>query len=148
MAMKQSLILAQVQEYAAVSWQIEGHLNCVDVSSRWLLEARHTLRRYTNVSYFQGAIWDVDVPDNSHQGIFVHFTLHDIPENDQEKVFQCLCSKLKTKGKFFLRETASHGSFSPEIARQLANSNGLAEISFRNYRTWHSGKVTEFIWQK
>lgn len=125
-----------------------GHLTCVDISSRWLKVASQTMQQFNNVTYHHGAIWETDIPENSHQGVLVHFTLHDVPAQEQDRVFQSLCTILVKNGYFFLRETSSHGHFSAELVRRLAAANRMTEISTCNYQTWHSGEVTEFIWRK
>jgi len=126
----------------------QGHLTCVDISSRWLDVTRKVVDEVSKVTLLQGAIWDVPVSDESQQIVFIHFVLHDIPPEERSRVFQTLCCKLAPGGLIMLREPDSRGGYSPEWAKMQAAENGLEEISSTHQRTWYAGDMTSFIFRK
>ncbi|NIV34621.1 MAG: methyltransferase domain-containing protein, partial [Anaerolineae bacterium] len=63
-----------------------GTLTCVDVSQVWIKTAQKRLQAYSNVTFLSGEISDLDVPDESHDIVFIHFVIHDIPARQRPLV--------------------------------------------------------------
>ncbi|HMK45745.1 MAG TPA: class I SAM-dependent methyltransferase [Methanocella sp.] len=107
-----------------------GCLTCVDISKVWMRFARRTAGRYPNVEFLQGDLSDLEIGDESYDGAFVHFMLHDIPASQRSEKIGILVSKLKRGGRVYLREPTreKHGMPAEEI-RAILGRHGLKEIS-------------------
>lgn len=101
-----------------------GKLTCVDISSVWQRVIKKTLRRFKNVSYLQGLIYELAIPDSSYDVIVIHFVLHDIPTGERGQVMQALTRKLKSGGCLVVREPLGEG-ITLENLFQLTQSSGL-----------------------
>lgn len=83
----------------------EGKLFCVDISEKWLIACRRTLRRYENVSFLCGEIDCMSLPERSFDVIYIHYVFHDIPNNRLEAIIPELSRLLKENGKLLFRES-------------------------------------------
>jgi len=128
-----------------------GRLTCVDVSGTWIAELRKVLRRYPEVEYLEGRLWELDLPDESFDVVVAHFVLHDIPSGgssggddgcarevrgERERAVCELARVLRMGGRFFVRDPSSerHG-FTPGQLAALLRGAGLEEV-----RSW-SGRL-------
>lgn len=82
-----------------------GHLTCLDISERWLKLCRKRLRSYENVSYLKGVA--AQLPAESFDLAYCHFVLHDIPDNELERVIPALVRSLKPGGLLLFCEPLS-----------------------------------------
>jgi ubiquinone/menaquinone biosynthesis C-methylase UbiE len=94
-----------------------GHLICVDTSNALTRIARKRLRKYDNVEFKVGDIRQLAAADTSCDGVFIHFTLHDVEESQRREIVGALVRKLKPGGKVFIREPLKedHGMSIEEI---------------------------------
>jgi len=113
-----------------------GLLTCVDVSGAWIAELKKVLRRYPEVEYLEGRIWELDLPDGSFDAIVAHFVLHDIPGGERERAVGELARVLRPGGRFFARDPSSdgHGFTAVELEALLSGAE-LEEV-----RSW-SGRL-------
>ena len=107
-----------------------GQLTCVDVSEVWLETAQKRLREVPNVTFHLGEISDLDIPDASHDVVFIHFVIHDIPASQRPHVVKHLASKLVEGGSLYIREPLN--VIAEGEIRRLMEQNGLTEI--RSYQ--------------
>ena len=107
-----------------------GTLVCLDTSEFWLEKAKKRMKDSSNVKYICQDIEDADIPDNHFDSVFLHFVLHDIDEQERQKVIDNLAGKLKEKGYIYIREPTrpDHGMQPAEIKKHMNNA-GLSEIS-------------------
>jgi ubiquinone/menaquinone biosynthesis C-methylase UbiE len=105
-----------------------GRLICVDTSHALTKIARRRLRKYPNVEFKVGDIRKLDIDDSSCDGVFIHFTLHDVDAAERQRIVEVLASKLKPHGKVYIREPLREGHGMPvnEI-RALMSRSGLKE---------------------
>lgn len=85
---------------------INGHLVCIDISKRCIKHCRKTLRKYDNVTVLDAE--DSLLPQDRFDVVYCHFVLHDIAENNLEKVIRDLTKALTPGGYFVFREPLSH----------------------------------------
>jgi ubiquinone/menaquinone biosynthesis C-methylase UbiE len=86
-----------------------GHLDCVDISDRWMHVIRRTLSRFDNVGYHRGRITTLALPEAAYDMVVIHFVLHDIPAAERPDVVAALVRRLKPGGRLVLREPQDHG---------------------------------------
>jgi len=79
-----------------------GHLTCLDISKRWLNACCKTLRGYRNISFMLSE--SLQLTNESFDVVYCHFVLHDITENELERVIPALAGSLKPGGVFVFRE--------------------------------------------
>ena len=103
----------------------DGKLTCVDVSRVWIETSQKRLEGYSNVTFHRGEISDLDIPDESHDIVFVHFVIHDIPAIQRHQVLKDLVRKLVIGGKLYIREPLNVIA-QDEICR-LMQQSGLTE---------------------
>lgn len=108
----------------------QGHLTCVDISKVWISFAKRAAGTYPNVDFMQGDLSELKLEDESYDGIFVHFILHDIPESQRSEKVRLLVSKLKKGGKIYVREPTreKHGMPGGEI-QSIMTKHRLKEIN-------------------
>jgi ubiquinone/menaquinone biosynthesis C-methylase UbiE len=103
-----------------------GTLTCVDVSQVWIETAQKRLKRYSNVTFHTGEISELDIPDESHDVVFVHFVIHDIPASQRPRVVKRLARKLVLGGRLYVREPLN--VIAQDEIRRLMQQNSLAEV--------------------
>lgn len=82
-----------------------GALTCVDVSKAWIKTAQKHVKGYPNVAFLLGEIAELDIPDESHDVVFIHFVIHDIPASQRLQVVKHLPYKLVKGGRLYPRAT-------------------------------------------
>ncbi|MBN2111344.1 MAG: class I SAM-dependent methyltransferase [Methanosarcinaceae archaeon] len=107
-----------------------GSLVCLDTSDFWLEKAKKRMKEFSNVEYICKKIEYADLPDNYFDSVFIHFVLHDIPENNRQQVIDALAGKLIKNGHIYIREPTrkDHGMLAAEVDRYM-NKAGLSKIS-------------------
>ena len=111
-----------------------GKLTCVDISAVWQRVIKKTLRRFKNVCYQQGKIYELNIPEASFDVIVIHFVLHDIPAGERALVMQALARKLKNGGRLVIREPLGEG-ITQENLLQWTRPSGL------QYKSLNTNKV-------
>lgn len=107
-----------------------GSLTCVDISQRWLAEAKRRLKKYRNVDFRHGDICLLDLPDGVYDAVVISFVLHDIPEGGRLQKLRCLVKKLRRGGKIFVREpTSGNEGITPGEVRSLMAGCGMEEVT-------------------
>lgn len=106
-----------------------GHLACVDISRGWMEVLRKTLRSYNHVSYHQGRITELNLPESSFDVAVLHFVLHEIPGAERQEVVSALARLLKPGGRLIMREPQGHGLAREELD-QLAAAAKLHPFAF------------------
>lgn len=79
-----------------------GQLTCLDISGRWLDVCRRILRGYGNVIFLHGE--SSLLTNESFDVAYCHFVLHDISEDELERVIPALAKSLKSGGVLVFRE--------------------------------------------
>jgi ubiquinone/menaquinone biosynthesis C-methylase UbiE len=103
-----------------------GTLTCVDVSQVWMETAQKRLKRHSNVTFHLGEISALDIPDGSHDVIFIHFTIHDMLASERPRAMKHLARKLVIGGRLYVREPLN--VIAQDEIRRLMQQNGLAEV--------------------
>ena len=100
-----------------------GHLTCLDISQRWLNACRQTLHRYGNITFLQSE--SLALSKDSFDVVYCHFVLHDMSEDELERVIPTLVSSLKSDGVLVFREPLKEGGKLSVIKEQI-EQNGLS----------------------
>ena len=109
-----------------------GRLTCVDISPIWMAEIRKVLRRYGNVDYRLGRLWELDLPAASYDLIVAHYVLHDIPAEERPRVVAELARLLRPAGRVVTRDPSASGKgLQAAQLSQLLSGAGLEEV-----RSW------------
>jgi ubiquinone/menaquinone biosynthesis C-methylase UbiE len=123
-----------------------GALTCVDVSKAWIKTAQKHVQGYPNVAFLLGEISELDIPDESHDVVFIHFVIHDIPASQRLQVVKHLAYKLVKGGRLYIREPLN------VIARdeidRLMKQNGLEELRSTVDKVPPMGPAYEGIFEK
>jgi len=117
-----------------------GHLTCIDTSKYWLLKAEIRFKKYSNVEFKLGDISKIDIPDSSFDVISIFNVLHDIVQDRRLDTVDTLSTKLKPRGKLFIKEPIRkrHGMPVDEI-RDLMKRSGLKEVDFKISKSTYVG---------
>lgn len=108
--------------YFAVKKLPRGHLTCLDISSKWLNACRKTLRKYGNVSFLQSEA--TALQKESFDVAYCHFVLHDIEQEELERVIPALVESIKPGGAFIFREPLNEAEKLSTI-KKLTKQKGL-----------------------
>jgi ubiquinone/menaquinone biosynthesis C-methylase UbiE len=103
-----------------------GTLTCVDVSQVWIETAQKRLKASSNVTFHLGEISELDIPDESHDVVFIHFVIHDIPASQRPQVVKHLARKLVIGGRLYVREPLN--VIAQDEIRRLMQQSGLTEL--------------------
>jgi ubiquinone/menaquinone biosynthesis C-methylase UbiE len=100
---------AEARYLAPILQRGGGHLTCVDISPVWLAEIKKVLRRYDDVEYRLGRLWELDLPSASYDVIVAHYVLHDIPADERERVVHEFVRLLRPGGFVAARDPSQPG---------------------------------------
>ncbi len=94
----------------------KGFLTCVDNSNYWLSKAKKRLGKNKNIEFKLEDITNLNLKD-CYDVIIIHYVLHDISQNNRLKTIKTLKTKLKKKGRIYIREPTrkNHGIPAKEI---------------------------------
>jgi ubiquinone/menaquinone biosynthesis C-methylase UbiE len=126
-----------------------GALTCVDIGRFWIERARKRLKkRFDNVVFKLGDVRTLELVPDSHDAVFVHFALHDVPPPDRQDIVNVLARILAKGGKLYLREPTrpSHGMAAEEIRKLMAKAK-LQEVSAQETRSFIRGPMFEAVYQ-
>jgi ubiquinone/menaquinone biosynthesis C-methylase UbiE len=112
----------------------------------WIETAKRRLKDYSNVTFHLGEISDLDIPDASHDVVFVHFVIHDIPANQRPQLVKDLARKLVMGGKLHVREPLN--VIAQDEIRRLMQENGLAELRANAGQVPLMGPTYESVFMK
>jgi len=131
--------------YYAAKKLPHGHLTCMDISSGWLDACRKTLKGFWNVTFLQG-----DSPlfaEESFDVVYCHFVLHDISENELERVIPALAKSLKPGGLLAIREPLKN-AIKICVIKRLIEQNRLSSKDSRIIDIPVMGNALEGIYIK
>lgn len=123
-----------------------GHLTCVDVSQVWLETAQKRLRGVPNVTFHLGEISELDIPDASHDVVFIHFVIHDIPASQRPRIVKHLARKLAAGGRLFIREPLN--VIAQDEICSLMEQSGLGKIDSSLSRAPLMGPIFEGLFAR
>lgn len=109
--------------YYAAKKLTHGRLTCLDISERWLHACRKTLRKYRNITLLQGG--SPALSEDSFDVAYCHFVLHDISEDELQRVIPALAKSLKSEGVLVFREPLNEAEKLSVIKRRI-EQNGLS----------------------
>jgi ubiquinone/menaquinone biosynthesis C-methylase UbiE len=131
--------------YYAAKKLPNGQLTCLDISERWLNACRKTLRSCGNVAFL---LWKTPVLEKeSFDVVYCHFVLHDIPENELERVICALAGSVKPGGSFVIREPLNEAEKISAVKR-LTGQNGLRSVDSRITDIPLAGNAIESVYIK
>jgi ubiquinone/menaquinone biosynthesis C-methylase UbiE len=107
----------------------DSWISCVEISEKWNNIARKKFKRYPNVDFYCGMIYELDMKENFYDKIVIHWVLHDVPKEHREKIVQSMSKRLKKGGLIILRDPigSSHGMLESEIKELMTNA-GMVEV--------------------
>jgi ubiquinone/menaquinone biosynthesis C-methylase UbiE len=106
-----------------------GALTCVDISPVWLAEIKKVLRRYRNVEYRLGHLWELDLPTASYDVVVAHYVLHDIPAKERARVAAEFARLLAPGGRVIVRDPSQPGKgLQASQLTELMSGAGLEQV--------------------
>lgn len=123
-----------------------GVLICVDISKKWLDVVRRRLRRYTQVEYYLGKIWDVRLSEDRFDLAIVHYVLHDIPSSERVPSMMGIRKLMKPGATLFVREPDDnhHGMPLEEIEMILRKVGFKLSLSLSR-KTLFGGRFSQIV---
>lgn len=117
-----------------------GRLTCCDISEYWMKVARKRLHKFRNVDFVLGQLTELHLEADSFDVIYVHYVLHEVPENLRQSIVREFYRILKPGGRVCIKEPKREGDGMPaaEIQNLMANS-GLKEIDSRDEKGYSQG---------
>lgn len=116
--------------YLARALDRGGRVTCLDVSPRWLGEARRRLRRFDNVDFLLGSVPAVGLPAAAFDVVIAHYVLHDVDGAALPGSLAALSNALRPGGQFVVVEPiGAHHGFSADELSPLMDAAGLTEQS-------------------
>ncbi len=107
----------------------DSWISCVEVSEKWNNIARKKLKKYPNVDFYCGMMYELDMKENYYDKIVAHWVIHDIPKEHREKIVKSMSKRLKKGGLIILRDFvgSSHGMPESEL-REIMTKAGMIEV--------------------
>jgi ubiquinone/menaquinone biosynthesis C-methylase UbiE len=105
-----------------------GHLDCVDVSQRWMEALQKNLRRSDNVSFHLGELDNLALVEQSYDVIISHFSLHEISRERLPGTLYAFSRLLNNRGRVIFREPLD-AMIEGEQIKLMAKSSGLRVTS-------------------
>lgn len=131
--------------YYAAKRLPNGHLTCLDISERWMNICRKTLRSFGNIIFMQ-----CESPvfmKGSFDVVYCHFVLHDLSENELERVIPEIAKSLRSGGVFVFREPLNElGKLN--IVKRLVEQNRLFPKNSRITDIPVMGNAVESVYVK
>lgn len=129
-----------------------GSLTIVDLSRVWIGVVKNMMAKYPNVSFHQGRITELPIPDGAFDVVVASFVIHDVDEEERQKVVDSLASKVKKGGRMFIRDPelngrSGHGITRADLHKVMQNS-GLKEVSFERVKPFYMGPLNQGIYVK
>jgi ubiquinone/menaquinone biosynthesis C-methylase UbiE len=107
----------------------ESWLSCVEISEKWNKIARKKIKRYPNVDFYCGMLYELDMKDNYYDKIVIHWVLHDVGKKHRGKIVDAMTKRLKKGGRIILREPIKEDHGIPESQiKELMKNAGMVEI--------------------
>ena len=88
----------------------DSWISCVEISEKWNNIARKKLRRFTNVDFYCGMMYELDMKENYYDKIVIHWVLHDVKKEHREKIVKSMSRCLKKGGLIVLRDPVGFGA--------------------------------------
>ena len=105
-----------------------GHLDCVDVSYRWMEALQKSLKRSENVSFHLGELDNLALVKQSYDVIISHFSLHEISRERLPHTLFAFSQLLNNRGRVIFREPLE-AMIEAEELRLMAKASGLRVTS-------------------
>ena len=127
----------------------ESWISCVEISEKWNDVARKKFKRYPNIDFYCGMIYELDMKENFYDKVVIHVVLHDVPQEHREAVVKAMVKRLKKKGRIILREPikVDHGMPESEV-RELMSKAGMTEVKSQLTDRKLIGTVFDGIFEK
>ena len=127
----------------------ESWLSCVEISEKWNNIARKKIRRYPNVDFYCGMLYELDMKENYYDKIVIHWVLHDVGKKHRGKVVEAMAKRLKKSGRIILREPIKedHGIPVSQI-KELMKNVGMVEVESQLIDNHWVGTVLAGVFEK
>jgi len=118
----------------------DGALTCLDTSSYWTSIAKRRLRHYKNITFYTDPITKLPLSDNSFDIIYIHYTLHDVPQAQRAGIITEFKRIIKPSGRLCIKEPqrANDGMPVAEI-EELMSKNGFIKTCSSSEKGTFSG---------
>jgi len=127
----------------------ESWISCVEISEKWNDVARKKFKRYPNIDFYCGMIYELEMKENYYDKVVIHVVLHDVSQEHREAVVKAMVKRLKKKGRIILREPikADHGMPEAEV-RELMSKAGMIEVQSQLTDRRLIGTVFDAVFEK
>ena len=106
-----------------------GHLTCVDISEFWMEKAKKRMAKYHNVDYLLGQLPELNLQENSFDGINVFYALHHVSPDLRDNIVAEFRRILKEDGKIYLKEPQNEDDgISIDDIVGLMQNNGFVKV--------------------
>ena len=118
----------------------KGTLTCLDTSIYWTSVAKRRLRHYKNISFYTDPITKLHLPDDSFDIIYIHYTIHDVPQAQRASIISEFHRIIKASGRLCIKEPQRANDGMPvEEIEELMSKNGFIKIDSSSQKANFSG---------
>lgn len=129
-----------------------GRLTIVDRSRVWLGVVQKVMAQYPNVSLHQGRITELPIADGAFDVVIASYVIHDVDEDERQKVVDALAAKVRKGGRMFVRDPELNGRSGHGITRadlrRVMQASGLKEVSFERVKPFYMGPMNQGVYVK
>ncbi|BAK97541.1 putative methyltransferase [Oscillibacter valericigenes Sjm18-20] len=115
-----------------------GSLTCLDTSIYWTSVAKRRLHHYKNITFYTDLITELHLFDNSFDIIYIHYTLHDVPQAQRTGIIEEFHRIIKPSGRLCIKEPqrANDGMPVEEIEELMSEAGFIKTDSLRDKGTF------------
>lgn len=118
----------------------DGTLTCLDTSVYWTSVAKRRLRHYKNIAFYTDPITKLHLPDNSFDIIYIHYTLHDVPQVQRASIISEFHRIINPSGRLCIKEPQRANDGMPvEEIEELMSKSGFIKTNSSSKKETFSG---------
>jgi ubiquinone/menaquinone biosynthesis C-methylase UbiE len=118
----------------------EGSLTCLDTSIYWTSVAKRRLHHYKNITFYTDPITKLHLSDDSFDIIYIHYTLHDVPQAQRASIISEFHRIIKPSGQLCIKEPQRANDGMPvEEIEELMSENGFIKTDSSSDKKTFSG---------
>lgn len=116
----------------------DGSLTCLDTSIYWTSVAKKRLHHYKNITFYTDSITELHLSDNSFDIIYIHYTLHDVPQAKRTGIISEFYRIIKPSGRLCIKEPqrANDGMPVEEIEELMSEAGFIKTDSLSDKGTF------------
>lgn len=109
-------------------------------SPYWTSVAKRRLHNYKGIVFYTDPIIKLHLPDDSFDIIYIHYTLHDVPQGQRASIISEFHRIIKPTGRLYIKEPQRANDGMPvEEIEELMFKNGFIKTDSSSKRDTFSG---------